>query len=490
MVFHRHTNHTKPGETAMRLARFFLSQKETTIMKEGKTILRTIAAVLLLTVHSLTASADDKTIRLFDAVVFYNGYLYKENPDSAKADGVLRHSTSNYAVCLTDEQLNAIGDSLTMSVCVKACCDEYDRIGNINLAFVEKDSVKYDPAYHQHIELGRFITPFMNKNKQPDTVPYAYDLSYVSAILRDRSIREKYNIWVEFELFGVPSSAQRIVEGCADRIDVFQGTLYFHTSTPAAGLIDSDVLVPIVMKKTNGSNLNNYDAAATDTIGKTTKTYTFDVPRDVTDAQIVLVTSNHGAEMFGEEYMRRWHYVYVDDQLGLVYKPGRTSCEPFRKYNTQRNGIYSDYELTDEEWQSFSNWCPGDVIDNRIIHLGAMKAGQHKVRISVPEAEFYNQSGDIPVSMFFQGTTEGQLTAIRNVQKVDPFVQVTVGEGVLTLQSSEGIMGIEIYDLGGKKMRTADLTSTISTVGLPKGVYIVNAELTNNIVESHKILLK
>lgn len=92
--------------------------------------------------------------------------------------------------------------------------------------------------------------------------------------------------------------------------------------------------------------------------------------------------------------------------------------------------------------------------------------------------------------MFFQGTTEGQLTAIRNVQKVDPLVQVTVGEGMLTLQSSEGIMDIEIYDLGGKKMRTADLTSTISTVGLPKGVYIVNAELTNNIVESHKILLK
>ena len=67
---------------------------------------------------------------------------------------------------------------------------------------------------------------------------------------------------------------------------------------------------------------------------------------------------------------------------------------------------------------------------------------------------------------------------------------ITVGNGVLTLQSTEGIMGIEIYDLGGKNMRTADLTSTISTDGLPKGVYIVNAELTNNIIESHKIMLK
>lgn len=461
-------------------------------MKTEKTFFRTMLAGLLLVVACLQASAESKTIPVFKSVVFYNGYWFKDNPDSAKADGVLRHTTSNYAVRLTDEQLNSIGDSLTMNICIKACCDEYDRIGNINLAFVEKDSAKYTPAYHKRIELGRFITPFMNKNVMPDTVPYSYDISYVSAILRDRAIREKYNIWMEFQLFGVPSSAQKIVEGCADRSDVFQGSLTLHTSTPAAGLIDTDVLVPIVMKKSDGEgfNLNNYDPQATDTIGMTTKTYTFEVPRDVADAHIVLVTSNHGSYGDGEEYNRRWHYVYYDDKLSLVYKPGRTSCEPFRKYNTQFNWIYNSYEYTDEEWQSFSNWCPGDVIDNRIIRLGAVKAGQHKVRISVPEAVFEGAQGDIPVSMFFQGTTEGQLTAIRDAKKVEPLVGITVGEGVLTLSSSEGIMGIEIYDLGGRKMRTADLTSTISTAGLPKGVYIVNAELTNNIVESHKVVLK
>lgn len=437
----------------------------------------------------LQTSAQKKTVPVFDSVVFYDGYQYKNNPDSAKADGVLRHTTSLYAVCLSDEQLNAIGDSLDLEVRIKACCDDYDRIGNVNLAFVEKDSAKYDPAYHQRIELGRFITPFMDKNDDPNTVPYSYDISYVSAILRDRAIREKYNIWVEFELFGVPYSARKEIEGCEGRSDVFQGTLYFNTSTPAAGLVDTDVLVPIVMKKSE-NNLNNYNAAATDTLGQTTKTYTFEVPRDVADAHVVLVTSNHGAAGDGEEYNRRWHYVYVDDQLCLTYMPGRTSCEPFREYNTEPNMIYTSVEQPDEYWQSFSNWCPGDVIDNRIIHLGAMTAGTHKVRISVPEAEFDGGQGDIPVSMFFQGTTEGHLTAIRDVKKADPLVQVAVSEGSLSLSSSEGIMGIEIYDLAGKKMRTADLTSTISTVGLPKGVYIVNAELTNNIVESHKIVLK
>lgn len=70
-------------------------------------------------------------LKLFNEVTFYDGYLFEKNPDSLVQDGVLRHTTSLYAVRLTDEQLAQIGDSLRMNVSVKACCDNYDRIGNI-----------------------------------------------------------------------------------------------------------------------------------------------------------------------------------------------------------------------------------------------------------------------------------------------------------------------------------------------------------------------
>ena len=114
-------------------------------------------------------------------------------------------------------------------------------------------------------------------------------------------------------MFGVPYAANEQIKGCAGRSDVFFGTLEFSTNTPAKGLTDKNVLVPIVIKKPEymANNLNNYNSIATDTLGKTVKTYSFYVPKDVTDGQIVLITSNHGANASGEEYNRRWHYVYI-----------------------------------------------------------------------------------------------------------------------------------------------------------------------------------
>lgn len=436
------------------------------------------------------------TVTVFDAVRFYDGYLVEKNPEDPTLDGILRHRTSLYAIKLTDEQLAQIGDSLEMHVRVQACCDNYDRIGNVNIAFVPKGQKTYKPDEVQRIEIGRFITPFMNKNKKPDTVPYEYKVPYLSYIFRDSELRAQYDIWVELEIFGVPYAANQQIKGCADRSDVFLGTLKFSTINENRGVMtDKDVLVPIVIKNPEyiAHNLNNYDERATDEIGKTIKTYTFTVPKDVADGQLVVVTSNHGANEGGEEYNRRWHYIYYDggEEPVMVYKPGRNSCEPFRKYNTCPNGIYGYFKRSDETWQSFSNWCPGDVIDNRIIDLGEVKAGTHTVCISVPDAEFVGGQGDIPVSIFFQGLTEGILNNIDGVsmEESKPLVTITKTGKTLVAGSSEGIVSIELSDLQGKLVRQTECGKTINCSGCASGIYLVSVELMNGIIETHKVLL-
>lgn len=436
------------------------------------------------------------TVTVFDAVRFYDGYLVEKNPEDPTLDGILRHRTSLYAIKLTDEQLAQIGDSLEMHVRVQACCDNYDRIGNVNIAFVPKGQETYKPDEVQRIEIGRFITPFMNKNKKPDTVPYEYKVPYLSYIFRDSELRAQYDIWVELEIFGVPYAANQQIKGCADRSDVFLGTLKFSTINENRDVMtDKDVLVPIVIKNPEyiAHNLNNYDERATDEIGKTIKTYTFTVPKDVADGQLVVVTSNHGANEGGEEYNRRWHYIYYDggEEPVMVYKPGRNSCEPFRKYNTCPNGIYGYFKRSDETWQSFSNWCPGDVIDNRIIDLGEVKAGTHTVCISVPDAKFVGKQGDIPVSIFFQGLTEGILNNIDGVsmEESKPLVTITKTGKTLVAGSSEGIVSIELRDLQGKLVRQTECGKTINCSGCASGIYLVSVELMNGIIETHKVLL-
>lgn len=450
-------------------------------------------AFSLLATTSVTAEERD-TLTLFDDVTFYDGYQLTNNPDSALQDGILRHRTSLYAVKMTDDQLNMIGDSLEMHVSVRACCDNYDRIGNINLAFVPKGQDTYVPDSVKRIEIGRFITPFMNMNKNPKVVPYEYQIPYLSYIFRDADLRSKYDFWVEYELFGVPYAANTQVAGCSGRSDVFKGTLKFSSKKENQNVTtDKDVLVPIVIKNPEYMgvmNLNNYKETATDTLGLTTKTYYYDVPKDVESGMLVIVTSNHGANSGGEEYNRRWHFVYVDDELLLGYKPGRTSCEPFRKYNTQSNGIYGIFKKSDATWQSFSNWCPGDVIDNRILALGQVKAGQHKVRISVPDAEFVDSQGDIPVSIFFQGLTEGSVTGIDTpTTEQKQFVGLQFSGNTLNANSTEGIVSIELRDLQGKLLRQTECEKSISLAGCPAGIYLVSVELMNGIVETHKVKL-
>ncbi len=217
-------------------------------------------------------------------------------------------------------------------------------------------------------------------------------------------------------------------------------------------------MIPLNFKK----NLNNYEAGATDTLGKTTRTINFNVPSNLTDASLFLITSNHGSNQGGEEYRRRNHYIYVDDVLKLTYKPGSTSCEPFRKYNTQGNGIYLGSPMTDAQWQSFSNWCPGDVIPIRTINLGAVSAGNHSFRISVPDAVFWQEQGYFPVSVYLHGTTQGVLgvkeTANHTVQ-ANLFPNPTSGK--LMVQAEEKVTAITIFNVLGQKVMSVDNTDKI-----------------------------
>ena len=444
-----------------------------------------LAAVLgLQNLASAVENEDSIPIRIYDDVIFYDGYRMKDNPDSLLQDGVTRHSCSLYSRPLTDEQLDALGEKLNLNVYVKACCDNYDRIGNINLAFVNKGAESYVPEETERIELGRFITPFMNKNKEPNVVPYSYEVNYLSSLLRDADLRAKYDLWLEFELFGVPYAANQQIVGCKDRSDVFAGTLEFVTDKPAAATT-GNVLVPVVIKKPEyiGANLNNYKEEATDTIGKTVKSYTFTVPENVADAQIVLITSNHGANSGGEEYNRRNHFVYVDGELVMTYIPGRNSCEPFRKYNTQANGIYGYYKMSDAEWQSFSNWCPGDVIDNRIISLGSYEAGEHTIKIAVPDARFKGQEGDIPVSLYFHGLKEGAFeSGVEEVTSVTTGVDIVNRDGLLYIDTEKDVRSVEVYTVGADLVHRQWNKNPISLDSL-SGIHVVSVEL----VDGHTI---
>ncbi|MEM6292605.1 MAG: peptide-N-glycosidase F-related protein [Myxococcota bacterium] len=332
---------------------------------------------------------------LMESVVFYDGYA--KPVDEPVPDGVLRLNNALYAVRITDDQLDQIQPNLQMQVLVGALCDNYDRLGHVNLAFVPKGAAAYEPGDVVRVEIARFVTPFMNKNREPDTVPFEWDIPEVASILTNPDLRAAHDIWLELSVFGVPYAANTEVSGCDGRNDVFRGWVALRTDSEEEGQA-FDAMTPLAINE----RFNSYQEGASDALGLTRKTVPFELSTDAAAAQLVLITSNHGANAGGEEYNRRDHHVYVDGALVLEYKPGRETCEPFREYNTQGNGIYGPTPKTDEEWQSFSNWCPGDVIDTRILELGPLSAGTHEFMIEIPDAVFADDQGDVPFSLYLQ----------------------------------------------------------------------------------------
>ncbi len=440
-----------------------------------KVILLLVLFVSLISIQQ--SQAQTYAIRVFDTVLFYDGYAQLSAIHTPAPACVVRLSTSLYTTKLTPTQLNSIGDSLSLKVVVKASCDNYDRIADVHLSLVHKGDTTYSISKVKRMEVARFITPFMDKNKTPDTVPYFFNINNVASILKEKTITDSFDIWCELEIFGVPYAANTQITGCSGRNDVFYGTLDLITNQSAARE-SNNILIPLGDKL----NFNNYQAGATDTIGKTIKTISFTVDTTSYNSWLYLITSNHGANTNGEEYNRREHYVYFDGKLVMQYKPGYPSCEPYRVYNTQGNGIYGSSPMSNSQWQSFSNWCPGADIPIRPIFLDTVLKGTHTFKISVPTAVFNGGQGNFPLSLYFQGKNSAPNSL--GIQEFNNNLSNTSlypnpANDFITVRTENEVQQITVYNILGQPILQSNY-KTVNIAALSTGLYYLKIQFDNN----------
>lgn len=418
-------------------------------------------------------------------------------------EGIYRINNSRLTTRLPWSDLDQMGDSIGLEVTIHALCDNYDRIGSVALVLLPKDSLFYsdclnkkpngnsylgrlgdtDPSIRR-IEIARYITPFMDMNKGVD-VPYRWNVSFLAPLFHDPVLRDSMNLWLEFHLEGVPYAANSQIKGCQGRNDVFAGTLELvseGTPTPTA---QQTVCMPLVYER----YLNSYQTGHSDEEGTTVAHYRVHLDEPLSDALFLMISSNHGANANGEEYNRRLHYVWVNEWMASVFRPGRSSCEPFRRYNTQSNGIYGRNEMSDAEWQEFSNWCPGDAIDNRIIHLGALAEGDYDFRLLVPDAVFSGGEGYFPFSLTFFGLKDGNFSGIK---ELDDEQQVTSrihweGDALCVESDSKKITHWTLLNAAGQRLQVQPgEVSRINMSNRETSVYILLLLMEDGSVETHK----
>jgi len=437
-------------------------------------------------------------LNVFDQAVYYG--MYEGTVNEPVPAGAIRLKNWSYAKMLTAEQLASFGNTLTMTVTLNPLCDNYDRIGNVNLTLVPvgQTSYGYNDTNIKRIEIGRFITPFMDKNvTNPDAVPYVYDVNYLTDIFHDASITSEYNIWIELEVYGYqggPGQGGAAVEipGCAGRNDVYMGSLDLSSGYDSTIINGNHFMLPLAYKY----ELKNYTLEGTDVLGETVKTINFTLPTDMPNVKLHLITSNHGSNTNGEEYIRRDHYVYVDDEQVLLYKPGGLSCVPYRPYNTQfnciyaicnSNGTWSWRPNTNAAW-SWNNWCPGNKIPTRTINLGDLAAGPHSFKIEVPDAQFSGGQGYFPMSVFLQSVS--QVLGVDDLTSGSFSIHPNPVDDVATIETlGKGIRSVTVTNTLGQTVFKGS-SGEISLSQLENGVYLVNVLFDNNVSATKKIVKK
>lgn len=429
----------------------------------------------------LLKSQTTTVTNVISQAVYYDGYAAPvSNPVPT---GLIRLSNTRYARKLTDTELNSFKAKIAMRVTIGALCDNYDRLGSVYLAMVPKNQSTYtvNDTNVKRIEVGRYITPFMNKNRSPLEVPYTYDLSNMYSVFHDDSLRNMYDMYMELDVFGVPYAAQTQVAGCAGRIDVFSGTLTFFSTNTGATPSDYNSLVPLLTY----SRLNNYNS--TDVVGETVRLVNFNLPAPISDARFFIISTPHGANSGGEEYVRRQNYTYLDNVQMLTYTPGGISCEPYRVYNTQGNGIYGSTPKTFADWTSWNNWCPGNSVPVRGFTVPNITAGNHTLKHSIPTAVFNQQQGDVYLSVYVQGKSNTTLN-INDVKTTDVTIYPNPTADFVIIKSVSGVSSVKVFSIDGKKVSEAYEENKINLSGLVSGAYFLHITLKDGTAFTHKIV--
>nr|WP_314495636.1 peptide-N-glycosidase F-related protein [uncultured Chryseobacterium sp.] len=421
------------------------------------------------------------TVNVFSNVVFYDANATTVS-DPVPAS-MIRLANHRYAKKLSDAELNSFQNKIQMNVTIGALCDNYSRIGGVHIALVPKNQTTYtlSDAAVKRIEIGRYITPFMNKNVSPTEVPYTYEVDNLYSVFSNAVLRNIYDIYVELDVFGDPTSANTEVSGCSGRNDVFGGTLNFVTSNDPAITATFNNLLPLL----DYNKVNNYNN--TDQAGETVRLVNFNLTQSSNNAKFFLITTAHGEGSDTEEFYRRQNLVSLDNVQVMDFTPGGISCEPFRMYNTESNYIYGSSPQTTGWWTGWNNWCPGNSVPTRTFTSAQLLAGNHVLKYEVPAALFYGQQGHNLLSIYMQ--SDNQILAVNEVSTIDVSIFPNPTSDIVNVRSDEKITKIIVLSVDGKRLdEVAD--SKVDLTSYPSGIYLLDIKLKNGTEFKHKIIRK
>ena len=261
--------------------------------------------------------------------------------------------------------------------------DPWDKSGSVFLLHTHPDSLNITS-----LELLRFITPFgvghFSDNEKLDEFRPVYVPRWEESISWNEDISHLSNAFYDEIWIGV----------------------WIDTWSKEGWLIDvslSFIESPFFMDKKNKSkikvlaNTHNYNLKHNGSFdfSKEDLKINYNIPNDISNANLYFITTGHGAHSEGDEFNQRDNIIKVDNEIKLNYPAWRDDCASFRRFNPSSGVWFEETTFKGETIKeriassdySRSNWCPGSSVKPVKIHLGDLEEGNHIFSYQIPNAQ-------------------------------------------------------------------------------------------------------
>jgi len=332
----------------------------------------------------------------FTTIKVFENELINFSGESKSNDSIIRFA--NGTIVLKKVRFPKIipGSQVFVDLLEQSNGDAYDRTGSVfviptdqKTSFLDglKNGAKTLPLYDNGngkqyqgvvrtndyaplLELMRFFTPFgikqynhieLKDKKWHDAVPYRQDISELQTALSDQEI------WIGTFIGNYDKGGHQI-----------SLNITIHNEEKQS---PKNTFVLPLFNTTNVMEMAEQEYATMFNSEKGLEV-SFTLPKDVHNAKLRYITTGHGGWENGDEFVPKKNSIFLDQKEIFAFTPWRQDCGSYRLFNPASGNFNNGLSSSD---YSRSNWCPGTVTNPILIDLGNLKAGNHTIRIRIPQ---------------------------------------------------------------------------------------------------------
>ena len=248
-------------------------------------------------------------------------------------------------------------------------------------------------SYKPNIELLRFMTPFgvgfyndheRTKDRKPPYIPF-----WVDHVTWSQDITHLLSA-IEGEVYiGV------YIDTWDKRGYKISVSLDYQESSYRGEEKTRVTVLPLINTVKYASGQRHYDGFAESDLS-----VDFELPQGAANVKLYYLTTGHGGHSKGDEFIKRENILFLNESEIKRFTPWRDDCASFRRFNPS-SGTWPAKDIFPESTStervassdlSRSNWCPGSDVSPEVIALPELGEGQHKLSVSIPEAQLAKEN--------------------------------------------------------------------------------------------------